>query len=176
MKPVWCRQCGDTAGAPLQWDKAMKIRYNAEIIAGSSFTIVSAVLYAMIPTEIITLEKTSVNAQTVPRIALGGLFIFSLLLLLQGLFMIPKREVVLNRQFLGTRQYRDIIRSCIYLALIVIYVLLFKAFGFILSSIYLIVSILLYYGTRKKSYYAIALGISAIVYLVFTLVLNISLP
>ncbi len=154
----------------------MKIKYNSEMVAGLLLTIISAILLSKIPVEIKTLERTAVNAQTVPRIALGGLCLFSFILFLQGIFLLPKKVLVFNREFTESRAVRDTIRSCIYIGILILYMVLFRFLGFIVSSIYLIFAILIYYGARKKSYYAIALSVSAVVYLVFTLVLNISLP
>ena len=51
----------------------MKIKYNAEIIAGAVFVIAATVLWLLIPSQIQTLEKTAINAQTFPRIAIGGM-------------------------------------------------------------------------------------------------------
>ena len=53
----------------------MKIKYNYEILAGAIFTIVAAILFLLIPTQIQTIEKSAINAKTIPSIALGGLFI-----------------------------------------------------------------------------------------------------
>lgn len=154
----------------------MKIKYNGEIIVGFIFALVASILYLKIPTEIKTLEQTAINAQTVPKIALGGLAIFSFLLFLQGLLLLPKKEVVFGKDLYASKEFKDTIRSFIYIGILVVYAILFKVVGFIVSSIYLIFAVLIYYGAKKKSYYIIALIISALVYLVFAKVLNISLP
>lgn len=154
----------------------MKIKYNGEIVIGALFTIASGILLARIPIEIKTLETTAVNAQTVPRIALGGLCLFSFILFLQGVFLIPKKVLVFDQALKESREFKDSIRSLIYIAILILYTVIFRFLGYIISSIYLIFAILIYYGARKKSYYAIALTVSAVVYLVFSLVLNIALP
>ncbi|MCK9548649.1 MAG: tripartite tricarboxylate transporter TctB family protein [Sphaerochaeta sp.] len=154
----------------------MKIKYNSEMVIGVLLTIASGILFARIPIEIKTLEQTMVNAQTVPRIALGGLSLFSFILFLQGVFLIPKKVIVFDQAFKESRGFKDTIRALIYIGILIIYTMVFRYLGFIVSSIYLIFAILIYYGARKKSYYAIALSVSAGVYLVFTFVLNISLP
>ena len=46
---------------------AMKLRYNTEIISGAVFAVVGAVLWLLIPSQIQTMEKGAVNAQTLPR-------------------------------------------------------------------------------------------------------------
>lgn len=154
----------------------MKIKYNSEIVAGFIFSVAAAILYLKIPDQIKTLETTAVNAQTIPKIALGGLFIFSFLLLIQGIFFLPKKEFVFGKELYETRDFKDAIRSLIYIALIIIYVILFSFIGFIASNIYLVFAILIYYGTRKKSYYIIALAVGLLAYLIFSIGLNISLP
>ncbi|MDX9985554.1 MAG: tripartite tricarboxylate transporter TctB family protein, partial [Sphaerochaeta sp.] len=85
----------------------MKVKINAEIVAGLLFTIAAGILFLMIPTEINTLETTEINAQTVPKIALGGLAIFSFLLFLQGLFLLPKKEIVFSQEFYASRVFKD---------------------------------------------------------------------
>lgn len=62
----------------------MKIRYNREIISGAIFVVLSAVLWFLIPVQVQTLEKTPINAQTFPRIAIGGMFLCSVGLLRRG--------------------------------------------------------------------------------------------
>lgn len=154
----------------------MKITYNSEMVAGLLFTVIAIVLFLLVPSQIHTLETTEINAQTVPRIALGGLGIFSFLLFLQGVFLRPKKTLVFNEELYATREFRDAIRSTVYIAIMIVYVVLFSLLGFIVANVYLIFAVLLYYRSAKKSHYIIAFSVSAIVYLVFTVGLNISLP
>ena len=146
------------------------------MVAGLLFTVVATVLFFLVPSQIRTLETTEINARTVPGIALGGLAIFSFLLFLQGVFLRPKKVVVFNAELYASRSFRDIVRSLVYIAIIVVYVVLFRFLGFIASNVYLILAVLLYYGSAKKSHYIVAFLVSGLVYLVFTVVLNISLP
>lgn len=71
----------------------MKIKYNSEMIAGAVFVIVAAVLWLLIPSQIQTMETSSINAQTIPRVAIGGMFIFSAALLIQGIFSDEKGKL-----------------------------------------------------------------------------------
>jgi putative tricarboxylic transport membrane protein len=146
------------------------------MLSGALFSIISGILFLLIPSQIVTMEKSSINAQTVPKIALGGMFIFSVLLLLQGIFFKPKQEIVFDQELYASRGFKDAIRTAIYIGIIIVYMVLFKVLGFIGSSIYLIFAILIYYGARQKSYYIIALTTSALVYLIFAVGLHISLP
>ena len=75
----------------------MKIKYNTEMISGTVFTILGAVMWFLIPSQIRTMEKTAINAQTLPRIAIGGIFLFAVCLLLEGIFAREKKELVITR-------------------------------------------------------------------------------
>ena len=72
----------------------MKIKYNSEIISGAVFLVTAIVLWLLVPSQINTMETTAVNAQTIPRVAIGGMGLFSLGLLLQGIFSAEKKTVV----------------------------------------------------------------------------------
>ena len=76
----------------------MKIRCNTEIISGAVFAVVGAVLWLLIPSQIQTMEKGAVNAQTLPRIAIGGMVLFAVGLLLEGLFAKEKQELVVTAE------------------------------------------------------------------------------
>ena len=71
----------------------MKIKYNHEIISGIVFALISSFLWFSIPTQVKTMEKTAITAQTLPKIAIGGMFVFAVCLLLEGIFMKEKEEL-----------------------------------------------------------------------------------
>ncbi len=154
----------------------MKIKYNSEIISGLVFVIVAAVLWLLIPSQIQTLEKTAINAQTIPRIAIGGLFLCSAGLLIQGLLSHDKKEIVITRESFHSDGFRREMRSLLFAAFLIIYCFLVTLLGFIVSTVLLVIAILLFYGARKWYYYAIPLVMVGVVYYVFAVLLRISLP
>lgn len=154
----------------------MKIKYNAEIIAGAVFVIAATVLWLLIPSQIQTLEKTAINAQTFPRIAIGGMLIFSAGLLIQGIFFNEKKELVITKESFHSDGFKREIRSVIFAVMLLAYCVLVTFLGFIISTAILVVAILLFYGARKWYYYVIPLAMVGIVYYVFGVVLRISLP
>lgn len=154
----------------------MKIKYNSEIISGLVFVIVAAVLWLLIPSQIQTLEKTAINAQTIPRIAIGGLFLCSAGLLIQGLLSHDKKEIVITRASFHSDGFRREMRSLLFAAFLIIYCFLVTLLGFIVSTVLLVIAILLFYGARKWYYYAIPLVMVGVVYYVFAVLLRISLP
>lgn len=154
----------------------MKIKYNSEMISGGVFLIAAAVLWLLIPGQIQTMETTSINAQTIPRIAIGGMCLFSLGLLLQGIFSMEKKEVTVTRETFRSPTFLLEMKSVLYAVMLLVYLVLLTFFGFLVATSALVIAILAFYGTRKWYYYAIPLATVFIVYFVFATLLHVSLP
>ena len=154
----------------------MKVKYNSEIISGAVFLVAAAVLWLLVPSQIDTMETSTINAQTVPRIAIGGMGLFSLGLLLQGIFTLPKKEVILSRAALISERFRKEIRSIVYAIIFLAYLVALTWMGFLISSLLLTIAILLFYGARKWYYYAIPLTTVIVVYFIFKILLKVALP
>ena len=154
----------------------MKIRYNTEIISGAVFAVVGAVLWLLIPSQIQTMEKGAVNAQTLPRIAIGGMVLFAVGLLLEGLFAKEKKELVITAESFRSAAFKKELRSIVYCLFLAAYCLIIQPLGFVASTVVLVLAVMVYYGARKWYYYAIPLAMVGIVYYVFKVLLNVSLP
>lgn len=154
----------------------MKIKYNTEMISGAIFAILGAVLWFLIPTQVQTLEKTVINAQTFPRIAIGGLFLFSVGLLLEGLFAREKKEVYITKESFRSVAFKKELRSILFALFLIAYCFLVGHLGYVVTTVLLVLAVMLFYGARKWYYYAIPLGMVGIVYYVFKVLLKISLP
>ena len=154
----------------------MKIKYNTEMISGAIFAILGAVLWFLIPTQVQTLEKTIINAQTFPRIAIGGLFLFSVGLLLEGLFAREKKEVYITKESFRSVAFKKELRSILFALFLIAYCFLVGHLGYVVTTVLLVLAVMLFYGARKWYYYAIPLGMVGIVYYVLKVLLRISLP
>ena len=154
----------------------MKIKYNSEIISGVVFAIVGVILWFLIPSQIQTLEKSAITAQTLPRIAIGGMVLFSVGLLLEGILMREKKELVITKESFHSEAFHKEVKSLIYCLFLVIYCFMVEPLGFVVSTILLVIAIMLFYGARKWYYYAIPLSMIAVVYVVFKVLLHVSLP
>lgn len=154
----------------------MKIKYNTEMISGAIFAILGAVLWFLIPTQVQTLEKTVINAQTFPRIAIGGLFLFSVGLLLEGLFAREKKEVYITKESFRSVAFKKELRSILFALFLIAYCFLVGHLGYVVTTVLLVLAVMLFYGARKWYYYAIPLDMVGIVYYVFKVLLRISLP
>lgn len=154
----------------------MKLKYNAEIISGSIFLLVAVVLWLLIPSQIHTLETSAINAQTVPKIVTGGMGLFSFGLLMQGIFTLPKKVVVITRAALVSDNFRKEFKSVFYAIIFLVYLVALTWLGFLISTVLLTIAILLFYGARKWFYYAIPLAMVLVVYFIFKILLKVSLP
>ncbi len=154
----------------------MVIKYNSDIISGTLFILLAGILYALVPSQIQTMETTAVTAQTIPRIVTAGLFIFSCGLLLQGLIKTPKKTVRISLESLRSAVFRREMRSILFASLFIAYGFLLTFTGYVISTALLSTAILVYYGARKWYYYAISLFTIGVVYAVFALLLDVNLP
>lgn len=154
----------------------MKIKYNTEVISGTIFAIAGAILWFLIPSQIKTLEKTAINAQTLPRIAIGGMFIFAVGLLLEGIFIKEKKELVVTKESFHSAGFKKEMRSVLYALFLVAYCFMVQPLEFIISTVILVLAVMIFYGARKWYYYAIPLAVIGIVYYVFRVLLHVSLP
>lgn len=154
----------------------MVIKYNSDIISGALFLVLAGILYALIPSQIQTMETTAVTAQTIPRIVTAGLFIFSCCLFLQGLIKTPKKTVRIGSESFKSAVFRKEMRSVLFASLFVIYGFLLTYAGYVVSTALLSAGILLYYGARKWYYYVLSLFTIGVVYGVFAFLLDVNLP
>ncbi len=152
-----------------------KISYNHEIISGGIFAILAAIMWFLVPEQIQTIEQSSINAQTFPRIAIAGLFIFSTALCIQGLRR-PKKTVVFDNTLWQSENFKKEMRTILFASMLIVYGLLFNIIGYIADTILLVIGVLLFYRSRTWWYYAISVASVLIVYAVFTYVLNVNLP
>ena len=152
-----------------------KIKYNNEILSGALFMIASAILWLLISQQIQSLEKGMVTASTVPRIAIGGLFICALLLFVQGL-RLPKKTIVLEKDMVSSPKFKKEFKSVIFALILLAYGLLFNVIGYIVDTALLVVAILLFYRSKKWWFYGIGIATVLLIYLVFSQVLNVNLP
>lgn len=154
----------------------MRVKYNSEIISGALFVILASVIWLFIPSQIDTMEKTAVTAQTIPKIVIGGMFVFSMLLLLQGIFMLPKKEVVIQKATFQTEKFKKELKSIIFGLILIVFCVLLNTVGFIIASTALVIAILVFYGARKWYYYLISISTVACVYYIFQVLLSVNLP
>ena len=149
----------------------MKVKLNSNMITGVLFLIVSVALHILIPSQIRTYETSAVTAATVPTLLIRGMILCSVILLVQSK---EKTEYTISGAIF-TRENLLRLKPVIYIAMLIAYALLLPHIGFIISSLLLSNGILLYFGTRKWWFYAIASANVIVAYFAFQ-AMSVTLP
>ena len=140
----------------------MKVKLNSNMITGVLFLIVSVALHILIPSQIRTYETSVVTAATVPTLLIRGMILCSVILLVQGILSKEKTEYTISGAIF-TKENLLRLKPVIYIAMLIAYALL-------LSN-----GILLYFGTRKWWFYAIASANVIVAYFAFQ-AMSVTLP
>ena len=98
------------------------------------------------------MEKTAVNAQTLPRIAIGGMFIFAICLLLEGVFMKEKKELTITKASFHSAAFKKEMRSVLYCLFLVVYCFLVEPLGFVISTVILVAVSYTHLDVYKRQY------------------------
>ena len=138
------------------------------------FLIVSVALHILIPSQIRTFETSAVTAATVPTLLIRGMILCSVILLVQGILSKEKTEYTISGAIF-TKENLLRLKPIIYIAMLIAYALLLPHIGFIISSLLLANGILLYFGTRKWWFYAIASANVIVAYFAFQ-AMSVTLP
>lgn len=140
----------------------MKVKLNSNMITGVLFLIVSVALHILIPSQIRTLETSAVTAATVPTLLIRGMILCSVILLVQGILSKEKTEYTISGAIF-TKENLLRLKPVIYIAMLIAYALLLAN------------GILLYFGTRKWWFYAIASANVIVAYFAFQ-AMSVTLP
>ena len=132
------------------------------MITGVLFLIVSVALHILIPSQIRTLETSAVTAATVPTLLIRGMILCSVILLVQGILSKEKTEYTISGAIF-TKENLLRLKPVIYIAMLIAYALLLAN------------GILLYFGTRKWWFYAIASANVIVAYFAFQ-AMSVTLP
>ena len=134
----------------------MKVKLNSNMITGVLFLIVSVALHILIPSQIRTYETSAVTAATVPTLLIRGMILCSVILLVQGILSKEKTEYTISGAIF-TKENLLRLKPIIYIAML------------------LANGILLYFGTRKWWFYAIASANVIVAYFAFQ-AMSVTLP
>lgn len=128
--------------------------------------------YALMPSQVKIQEGTATTARTFPSLMLTLILACSVVLLVQELIKIVRKqsiEVVMLDVLTE-------IRALIILILLVLYALLIPPLGFIVTSILFGLAMLGFFRVKKWWYYLIVALSALVIGLLFQVVLNVRLP
>ena len=153
-------------------EKELVIKIKTNLIGGLSSILFSIALWIIIPLQIdLTRDNSSrfsINAQFLPKLAAIVICVLGIALILQSL--------VFKKEKIYLFDTHKELRPLLFCLIIIAYVILIPIIGFLVSSILMSCGGLLFLRTKKILYYIIALVSAAVIYITFSLLLNVSLP
>ncbi|MGV3058951.1 tripartite tricarboxylate transporter TctB family protein [[Pasteurella] aerogenes] len=151
----------------------MKISLRQDLVGSFVFLIISILLWILIPSQII-LDDTqdSINAQTFPRLVIGLMGFCSLILFIQEVIKLIKKEpskiieIDIHTEF----------NAIVIILLLILYWVLLNWLSFMASSIIFSFLMLIFFHSKNWKYYFIVAFIIIAVSLFFNNVLDVALP
>ena len=122
--------------------------------------------------------KTFFTSRTFPRVSMAAIFIVAAIGLYNAIFQMVKlsKGAPEERTSITAAQWWKALSPYAAFLIILAYTLGLKYFGYILSTVVFVPAFLLMLRCKKWQYYVGGYGFCVIMYLVFTLILNVRLP
>lgn len=150
----------------------MKITFRQDLVGAVVFLTVSAILWFLIPYQIVTDEDDVITAQTFPRLIIGLMALCSAVLLIKELTKLIRKQPSKMVEI----HFQQELRSLFIVGLLVLYWGLLHWLPFMFASILFAYCCLLFFRCHKWHYYAIVTAVIVSVSLFFQHFLNVSLP
>ncbi len=144
----------------------MKVRMRRDLTSGITLSIITVILWMMIPYHIVVSESNS-DAQMFPRLVVGFMFVISIYIAVKSI--VTKKDEVLE---FDLRKEGKIL---LYVVALILYVFLIEKLGYMAATFFISAVTLMVYRTKRNVYLAMAVFI-VIVYFLFTLALGVPLP
>ena len=149
-----------------------KIRLYVDIITPIIFIIFAVVVLLAMPSQIALLSSSSINERSFPTLLMFLIIICGVVLLGKEIFNIVSKKKV---NIVETTALVEV-KALIILGILVLYWLLMGLIGFIISSILLGLTMLIFFRVKKVSYYIIVSVVAVLIGVFFRYVLNVRLP
>lgn len=147
----------------------MKMKYRSNLVAGIVSILLGGICWMIIPSQIAEDYAVTygITSKTVP-------YAVAVLWVICG-FVLVAQSLIFKKDDIKTIEVRKEAKALGYMAVILVYALLFKK-SFLISTAFLGVVTLTFTGTKKKSFYGIILFVVLVLYLLFSKVLHIQMP
>lgn len=150
----------------------MKIKFNRNLIGALLFLTLSVVLFLLMPSQIKVVSSDVINSASFPRLIVFIMGACSLYLVLAEIIKIIRKQPVEMYEL----DLHSEGRSLVVIALLVLFLVLLNFIQFWLSALIFSSLLMFFMGTRKWWKYAIVFSVIITVTLLFTKVLNVTLP
>ncbi len=150
----------------------MTVKYNKNLVGAGFFSVLSLIIWLMIPYQIVLKNDRVINSQTFPRVVVGLMVICSLYLLIREIISIIKKE---EHEYMVI-QLKEEVKSLLMIGAVVLFWIMLHWINFAASASVFSVLALLIFRCRKWKYYAIVFLVIIVVTYVFETVLHVNLP
>ena len=149
----------------------MKVVIKTDLWSGIFFLLLSVFLFITIPMQIELVDDSAVNSRSFPFLLALIIMVMSIkLIITETLKIIGKKNV--NQKEIDLK---DEGKALIIFLILLGYLILMPVIGYFSSSLIMFAAFLVFFRSRNKLYYIIALLSCAAVYLIFRFVLNVQL-
>ena len=147
------------------------LRIRTYLAGGLLFLVLAIGLWFLIPYQVETGFSTS-NYSIGP---ISMTYLISVLIMILSIGLIFQ-SLVLKRDKVIEIEIKDEMRTLLYYGLVVIYVFLMSTVGYLIASFLIGGVTLLFLKVKKWQYYACVVAFITIIYVCFTVLLNVKLP
>ena len=146
------------------------VRYPSDLVTGIISLVLSIVLLVIMPQQVVISEKDVVNGRAFPTMLCYLMLAMSVLLIGKELVKLAGKKPMEMK----TVNLLVEVKALTIIAILVITYLLAKFTDlFVIGAVFCAVAFLVYFRCKKKSYYAITLGMAVIIWVAFRFVLNV---
>lgn len=149
----------------------INITYPSDLVTGILFLLVSIVILLIMPQQVVISEKDLVNGRAFPTMLAYLMMAMSLLMTGNELVKLVTKKPLVTKTVNALVEIKALTIIAI---LIVTYFLAKITDLFVIGALFCAVAFLVFFRCKKKSYYAITVGMAVAIWVVFRFVLNVS--
>lgn len=150
----------------------MKIKFNVDLVGAIVFFTIAAVIWCLIPSQIVVKGNDQITSQSFPRIIIGLMGICSVSLIIKEVIKILKKQPVKEIEI----DLKEEGKSLVVIMMLVGYWGLLHFLPFLLVSLIFASVMLMFFKCKNWKYYVIVGAIIILVTIVFQNALNVRLP
>ncbi len=144
--------------------KDKQITFPTEMVGAAVFLVLAAVILVIMPKQVAVSEADVVNGRVFPTMLMILIAVCSGILLLQGFMKMAKKEPVA----MTTLNLLTEVKALIIMGILLVTYLICRVTDlFVAGSVFCALAFLLYFRCRKKSYYAITIGMAVLIWVAF---------
>ena len=150
--------------------KEKEISIPTDLAGSILFFLLGAVLFFMLPSQVPISENDVINGRVFPKLLFSLMMICSAVLIIQNIIKISKKQPVQVSTFNLLTEVKALMILTI---LFITYFICRITDLFVLGAIFCSIAFLVYFRCKKRSYYAITIGMAVLIWAAFRFGLNV---